>query len=581
MFTRCNKVFLGCFLQNGLDMIFFMNKYLSTILLITFLTTLARAQNRWDEGFPVPAGGRPNINNLSEKDFKASRDSGKIHAQIYPVTVTGILPPYKPVKNIIEDDSNNPIKVVLSKIIQGVSGISSFDQFLQSLALHPYPQATDTGVYQVPYPMGIRPEHRMGFGLIERNEAQGFTFSCAACHSSQLFGKTVLGMTNRFPTSNDFFVKAKKLAPAVDLWLFKSTTGATEAEVQMMKELKQNLQRVEPKQPLQLGLDTSLAQVALSLNRRNKDDYATPSDWLELFPRRDPILDDQPADSKPAVWWNVKYKNRWLSDGSVLSGNPIFTNIIWNEIGRGVDLKILEQWLKDNQKVIDDLTTAVFSSEAPRFTDFYPAELIDIDTAKRGEQIFNQTCSKCHGTYEKAWNSQNADSLNHIQLLETTKVIPKTKTLVVDVGTDPYRRRGMKSLEQLNDLSISKANNIVIKEQKGYVPPPLVGIWARWPYFHNNSVPSLCAVLTPSQFRPLFYYAGEALNTATDFDPDCNGYPTLDQVPAAWRQKEYYYDTSRKGMSNVGHDVDIFIKDGQEILTTADKKALIKFLQTL
>lgn len=226
-------------------------------------------------------------------------------------------------------------------------------------------------------------------------------------------------------------------------------------------------------------------------------------------------------------------------------------------------------------------TTAVFSSEAPRFTDFYPAELIDIETAKQGERLFNKTCSKCHGKYEKAWNLPNANQLTHVQQLATTVVIPKAKTPVVDVGTDPYRRLGMKSLEKLNDLSISKTNHIVIKEQKGYVPPPLVGIWARWPYFHNNSVPSLCAVLTAATQRPKTYYAGEALNTATDFDPDCNGYPTIEHVPPDWLQEKYLYNTARKGMSNSGHDLDIFIKDGQEILTPADKKALIKFLQTL
>lgn len=558
-----------------------MNKCSAAFTIAFLFSMITQAQSPWDEGVAVPAGGRANINNYSSKDFATFRDIGKIHAQIYPVAVTGALPPYESVKNIIEDDSNNPIKVVLNKIVQGVSGIQSFDQVMANLALHPYPQVTETGVYQVPYPAGVRPEHRLGFGLIERHGAQGFTFSCAACHSSNLFGKTVLGMTNRFPTANEFFVKVKKMAPAVDLWLFKSTTGANDAEVLMMKELKQNIKRVHPTTPLQLGLDTSLAQVALSLNRRTKDAYATPSDWLELFPRSDAILDENPADSKPAVWWNVKYKNRWLSDGSVLSGNPIFTNIIWNEIGRGVDLKVLEQWLKQNQKTVDELTTAVFSSEAPRFTDFYPAELIDIDTAKQGELVFNQTCAKCHGTYVKAWSSPNADSLSHAEKLTTTQVIPKAKTPVVDVGTDPYRRQGMKSLEQLNDLAISKANNIIIKVQNGYVPPPLVGIWARWPYFHNNSVPTLCAVLTPSAQRPISYYAGDAINTATDFDPDCNGYPTLDQVPAAWRQEAFYYDTNRKGMSNAGHDVDIFIKNGQEILTASDKKALIKFLQTL
>jgi len=49
------------------------------------------------------------------------------------------------------------------------------------------------------------------------------------------------------------------------------------------------------------------------------------------------------ADSKPAVWWGLKYKNRWLSDGSVVSGNPIFTNIIWNELVTLNDLTDLKK----------------------------------------------------------------------------------------------------------------------------------------------------------------------------------------------------------------------------------------------
>lgn len=558
-----------------------MKKHFVLVSLAIAFSFSAGAQTPWDEGVQIPAGGRTNINNLSAQQFETFRDNGKIHAQFYPVTVTGALPPYQPVINVIEDGDDNPLRVVLGKIVQQISGIRSFDQVLGNLGLHFYPASTDTGIYQVPLRDGIRPEHRMGFGLIERNGAEGFTFSCAACHSSNLFGKTVLGMTNRFPTANEFFVNAKKAMPAVDMWLFKTASGANDAEVDLMRELKTNIQRVGVKQPIQLGLDTSLAQVSLSLNHRKDDAYATPSDWHELFPRRDEILDDNPADSKPMPWWNVKYKNRWLADGSVISGNPIFTNIIWNEIGRGVDLKVLEQWLKDNQQIVDELTTAVFSAEAPRFTDFYPAELIDIDLAKHGEKVFNQTCAKCHGTYEKAWNLPHADQLTHAEKLQTTLVIPKAKTPVMDVGTDPYRKQGMKSLEKLNNLAISKTNNIVIKAQKGYVPPPLVGIWARWPYFHNNSVPSLCAVLTPALQRPKAYYAGHALNTATDFDPDCNGYPMGEHTPQHWKLAEFYFDTTRKGLSNSGHDVDIFIKDGQEILTATDKKALIKFLQTL
>ncbi|MNL20214.1 hypothetical protein D3C87_1414500 [compost metagenome] len=255
--------------------------------------------------------------------------------------------------------------------------------------------------------------------------------------------------------------------------------------------------------------------------------------------------------------------------------------MIWNEIGRGVDLKVLENWLSQNQKIVDELTAMVFASEAPRITDFFPAEKIDLGRAQSGQLVFNVTCARCHGRYEKAWDLPEADSLSHADKLKTVRVIPKARTPVEEVGTDPYRRWGMKSLEQLNNLSISQKNGIVIQAQAGYVPPPLVGIWARWPYLHNNSVPNLCALLTDSRKRPTAYYAGEAKDPNKDFDFACNGYPLGKQTPESWKQEEFYYDTSRPGMSNSGHDEGIFLENGKELLTREEKTNLIQFLQTL
>jgi hypothetical protein len=147
---------------------------------------------------------------------------------------------------------------------------------------------------------------------------------------------------------------------------------------------------------------------------------------------------------------------------------------------------------------------------------------------------------------------------------------------VVDVGTDPGRRLGMAPLERLNDLAISKKIGVVIQRQDGYVPPPLVGIWARWPYFHNNSVPSLCAVLTRHEMRPEKYSAVEADDPARDFDSECNGYP---RQPIS--KVRSVFDTSRLGMRNTGHDEGIFLKNGKELLTRENKEDLIRFLQTL
>ncbi len=550
--------------------------------LLFFSSLISKASGPdWSQGTPVPQGGRANPYGLSEFEFYKNQKLGKIHAQIYPVEITGMLPPYTPVKNLIEDDGSNPFRKFLNSVMQRFSGYKNMNDIFVDLGLHDYPKVTDRGVYAVPYPDGVRPDHLMGFGLIESKEGTGFSFSCVACHSANLFGKTVLGMTNRFPRANEFFLKAKSVAPSLSPTLFQIYTHATDGETTMLSRFKENMKSIGVKKPLALGLDTSLAQVSLSLNHRNRDAYATYSSHYAYSPRPDPILDDWPADSKPAVWWNLKYKNRWLSDGSVLSGNPIFTNIIWNEIGRGADLYELEKWLADNAAKVQELTTAVFSSEAPRITDFIPAEKIELSRAIEGESIFNKTCSRCHGTYEKAWSLPNADRLSPSEKLKTTQVLYRSTTPVIDVKTDPFRRLGMKSLEQLNDLAIMQKNGIQIREQKGYVPPPLVGVWARWPYLHNNSVPNLCALLTKKELRPSAYYSGEANNPQLDFDLECNGYPLGKKTPQSWKTKLHYYDTQRLGMSNQGHDEGIFLKDGKELLTPLQKKNLILFLQTL
>lgn len=543
--------------------------------------------NIWQEGFSVPQGGRENILDLPLFQQAQFIKNGKLHAQIYPVDITGALPPLRPVEYFFENKSSSLFQTILRLIGESLSGFRSMDDVNRNLGLHPYPQIYDLGLYSVPYPQDARPDYRMGFGVIQRYGSEGFTFSCAACHSGNLFGKTVLGMTNRFPRANEFFVKmidlSPKIKPLVGSWLLNQATHMTPEESKMLSETLTNLDRVNVKKPILLGLDTSLAQVSLSLNRRLPDAWATPDLAQQKHPQIDPFLDHHPADSKPAVWWNLKYKNRWLSDGSVVSGNPIITNLLWNEIGRGTDLKKLNTWLQNNQIKIDEITAAVFSIEAPRITDFFTEFELDttLNHLKKGEALFNTHCARCHGQYEKAWNQSGSESLSFSELIQTTQVKYFSQTPVIDVGTDSNRYLGMKSLENLNRLQISKNYGVKVTAQKGYVPPPLVGIWARWPYFHNNSAPSLCAVLTASSLRPSTYYAGAADDKNRDFDVDCNGYPIADKTPTAWKQDILLFNTAKEGLHNTGHDEGIFLKNGHEILSLQDKKDLIHFLQTL
>ena len=136
--------------------------------------------------------------------------------------------------------------------------------------------------------------------------------------------------------------------------------------------------------------------------------------------------------------------------------------------------------------------------------------------------------------------------------------------------------------DRLNNLKISKSISTIVKPQKGYVPPPLVGVWSRWPYFHNNSAPTLYDVLSLPENRTAMYIAVPAENKQVDFDRSKNGYPAPHLIRSPYKEdKEYHYDTSKKGLQNIGHDKMLLNDDGSEKFSHKQKLAIIEFLQTL
>jgi cytochrome c2 len=548
--------------------------------------SLASAQEMkepdWSENAPVPQTGRRNPYQWTESTLKKKVHAGQLHAVDYPVKTSEMLIPYEPMQKLLSGKHENPLRRFLSQLYRGFTRLQGMDDVYAWLGLHEFPPESEKGIYAIPYPGGKRPEYRMGTSFIETENGKGLTFSCATCHSSELFGKKIFGLQNRFAKPFHFFSMGEKAVPLIDPYAFQFATGATDGERAMFEETRTAVKSTQTKVPQVVGMDASLAQIGLSLARRERDPYATKSEAAARHPRPSWFRNNI-AESKPGVWWNVKYKNRWLLDGSMVSGHPIYTNILWNEIGRGADLEVLETWLNQNGPIIEEITAAVFATEAPPYTDFFPASSVNLKSAKNGEILFKNHCAHCHGTYEKAWNLADASKLNSIEILKTVEVRYHENTPVLNVGTDPGRAEGMHHLApELNRLAISQNLGVVVKPQKGYVPPPLVGIWARWPYFHNNSAPSLCAVLTQSNLRPQFYYAGPAKNPSTDFDAHCNGYPSADKVPAQWKKnRSTFYDTRREGMGNQGHDEGIFLMNGVEIFSNEEKNDIITFLKTL
>jgi cytochrome c2 len=561
-----------------------MSKKLFTALLFLVLGHSVFASSAdWGPGVRIPEGeNRANIYELPTKEFKEQRREGFIHAVQYPVEVTGLFIPYQPLVNFFDPDRGG-LRDLILRLTTKKMGFSSIQEMYDWIGLNPFNDEDAQGIYKIPYPNGKKPSLPMGATLIDTPKGKGITFSCATCHTANLFGTSIMGLTNKTVRANAFFHQAKTYVPKVPSWIFQKATGATDKEKELFKRTKDNLHSVGAKVPQVLGLDTSLPQVALSLARRGDDEFARKSRFRERFPRYNKLSGAHIADSKPMPWWNLKYKTRWLADGSIVSGNPVLTNFLWNEIGRGTDLEELEDWMKRNKDTIQELTVAAFSTEPPPWGDFFDVKKIDLPRAKSGQRHFENTCKKCHGTYQKGWESQNSDELTVDELVATTKVIYHEETPVKDVGTDPGRYQGMKYFsERLNELKISKWMNTVVEPQEGYVPPPLVGLWSRYPYLHNNAIPNLCALLTPPGERPKTFWQGSAKNKKTDFTQECVGYPTGDAVPQKWKEVEdAKFDTSREGLSNGGHYRMLLNKDGTEKYSWSEKMELIEYLKTL
>lgn len=180
---------------------------------------------------------------------------------------------------------------------------------------------------------------------------------------------------------------------------------------------------------------------------------------------------------------------------------------------------------------------------------------IDAALAAQGEPLFRQYCSECH-------------SLNGSRI---GAVVP-----IEEIGTDPHRMRSY--TDRLNQLLLDYGIGYdwqltEMTATNGYVNGPLDGIWARAPYLHNGSVPSLWDLLTPAEQRNdgrTFFYTGHGL-----YDSARVGIRT--DVPNVGDRVSFRLDLTAPGNSNQGHTGDYY---GTEISET-EKRALIEYLKTL
>ena len=528
----------------------------------------------------VPAGGHVNFFAADDRELARVDRHGRSLLLDYPATETTIGAPLYAIDRFYDRASHKPLlRRVMNRRGYGEIG-QSWGYIFGRTGLSYYPSTEGSGAFFLPFPQGRQPGLPIGFTTYANQQGTAsFTLSCASCHTRNLFGRPVLGGSSIHGGVGSALLLLKTMS-SLNPRELKFAARPTGAEASTFHDMQVKASYVHGTQPLALGLENPASFVGLSLAGRAPDAVATRDPRYAYGAYTTPLR-ALPSDTKPASLWTVRYKNRFLLDGS-MRGDPMLAQLIFNEIGRGADLVRLQSWIERNRGLLRDMGGSVLAMEPPRWTDFFPAESIDVAKAQHGEQIFNQRCADCHGHYEKAW-SADSHELPLGKLLATTRVVPPAETIAHNVGTDPNRAQLMVTLApQLNRLDIFRKNGFEFTAHPdSYVPPPLVGIWARWPYMHNNSIPNLNELLKPAAERVTHYFVGPADNLARDYDAAAVGFPVGAKTPANWQSAGRLFDARRAGLRNTGHDEGIFATNGKSDLTPQDKAALIEFLKTL
>lgn len=348
-----------------------------------------------------------------------------------------------------------------------------------------------------------------------------WTMNCFSCHGGQVLGKVVPGLPN------------SRYA---------------------LQTLSEEMRTIKLEQGKRLArMDASSALIPLGTTRGTTNAVVF---GIGLMSQRDADLNVVPNlsvprfvhhDMDPPPWWHYRKKTHIYADGYAERNHRALMQFM---LIRSNGPEKFHRWEEDFQ----DVAAYLESLDAPKYP--FP---IDEVLAKRGEAVFVRQCAECHGTYGKHETYPN-------------RVVP-----IEELGTDRARLDAL-TVEGRRRYSESwfghygKSDDRVAPD--GYQAPPLDGVWATAPYFHNGSVPTLWHVLNPSE-RPVVWR-----RTSEDgYDQKRVGLPVeaLNTIPADVtdpRDRREYFDTSRFGKNAGGHHF-------PDALTEKEKRAVLEYLKTL
>jgi mono/diheme cytochrome c family protein len=265
------------------------------------------------------------------------------------------------------------------------------------------------------------------------------------------------------------------------------------------------------------------------------------------------VLEPPPSTPLPVSvppWWRMKKKNA----------------MFYTTLGRGDHARFMifaSMLCADSVEeaaaadaYAPDIRAFIESLEPPDYP--FP---VDAALAEQGQEVFETHCSACHGSY-----GEDASYPNLVVALDEVGTDPQYALAATDGSVDRfYEWVGRSAYGEAVDLAPAR----------GYIAPPLDGVWATAPYLHNGAVPDLRSLLD-SRLRPRFW---RHRSDPRSYDPAVLGwtYERLDHGKSADLEPDArarVYDTTLPGYGNSGH----LFGDG---LTDGERTAVIEYLKTL
>ena len=364
--------------------------------------------------------------------------------------------------------------------------------------------------------------------------------NCLQCHGGTFDGELVIGLGR---VDLDMTKDVGTLLGAVPPLLPLTDAAA------LMNKFMARYAAIGPWSRMRtIGTNSAIMYAIALVNHRDPHSLAWLDTPTEALPKDVIIAADPPP------WWRVRKRAGQFANG-MSRGDHRGTMILASSL--------CTDTTADAAVIIDyfaDINAYLATIEPPK----YPRP-IDASLAGQGEAIFECECSGCHGTYAEDPLEDTYPSL--LIPLDVIGTDPSMASLAA--GQFNYLESWFNGSYYGTVTTVATADPFV-----GYVAPPLDGIWASAPYFHNGSVPTIEQVLDSSK-RPTYWRRVDY--DSSNYDWRALGWPWVpakSQAQTFFSQRKYVYDTTIMSHGNGGHTF------GDE-LSDAQREAVIEYLKTL